>query len=148
MPHRSEDNAKGVIFNDFPKVNPVYANEALLEKYSKFMAVKNDVSKALEFARSEKTIGKSLEAAIEIKTDAEHAALLRSFTDLKTLFIVSEANVVDDLSSDDAFRGEVANVKVKVAEGSKCERCWTVSKTVGTNAKYPTVCLRCAERLE
>ena len=148
MPHRSTDQKEGVIFNDFPKVEAEYLNDALLEKYAKFLTVKNDVAKALELARSEKTIGKSLEAAVQIKTSPEYEELLRSFDDLESLFIVSKVELSNDLSADHTFCGEVASVKVNVAEGEKCERCWTVSKTVGSNAKYPTVCLRCAERLE
>ncbi|MCW8835367.1 MAG: hypothetical protein OQJ99_03240, partial [Rhodospirillales bacterium] len=36
-------------------------------------------------------------------------------------------------------------VKVALADGVKCERCWKVLDTVGTVAGHETVCPRCAE---
>jgi len=32
-----------------------------------------------------------------------------------------------------------------MASGSKCERCWMISESVGKNEKHPTLCDRCAE---
>ena len=37
---------------------------------------------------------------------------------------------------------------VEKADGEKCERCWTISETVGTSEKHPTLCKRCAEVVE
>jgi len=39
-------------------------------------------------------------------------------------------------------------VAVKHASGEKCERCWAVSPEVGTDAKHPTLCRRCADAVE
>jgi len=39
-------------------------------------------------------------------------------------------------------------VQAKPAKGSKCERCWRFTEDVGDDARYPTVCLRCADALE
>ena len=39
-------------------------------------------------------------------------------------------------------------VKVSVAEGEKCERCWMKTATVGSHPAHPTLCARCAETLE
>jgi len=48
--------------------------------------------------------------------------------------------------------GEVSKgafyVQAKPAAGSKCERCWRFTEDVGNDARYPTVCLRCADALE
>ena len=38
-------------------------------------------------------------------------------------------------------------VKVEVAEGEKCERCWKYSTEVGENHEHPTLCHRCAEAI-
>ncbi|MBW7458433.1 hypothetical protein K0U00_30775 [Paenibacillus sepulcri] len=35
-------------------------------------------------------------------------------------------------------------MKVIVAEGEKCERCWNVTPLVGLDADHPTLCPRCA----
>ena len=48
--------------------------------------------------------------------------------------------------------GQVAKgafyVQAKPAKGSKCERCWRFTEDVGNDARYPTVCLRCADALQ
>ena len=36
-------------------------------------------------------------------------------------------------------------MKVDVAEGEKCERCWMYSTTVGEDKENPTICHRCSE---
>jgi isoleucyl-tRNA synthetase len=34
-------------------------------------------------------------------------------------------------------------VKVAIAAGEKCARCWRVLPEVGQSAAHPTLCLRC-----
>ena len=36
-------------------------------------------------------------------------------------------------------------IAVGRAAGEKCLRCWKQSQSVGTNAKHPALCARCAE---
>ncbi len=38
-------------------------------------------------------------------------------------------------------------VRAEVAGGAKCERCWRVVPDVGADARWPSVCARCAEAL-
>ena len=47
---------------DMPKV--VEVDQALLDKWNQFMALRDDVNRALEVARNNKVIGKSLEAKL------------------------------------------------------------------------------------
>jgi isoleucyl-tRNA synthetase len=94
--------------------------------------------KALEEARSEKKIGKSLEASVAITTKADYEFLKSIENDLAEIFIVSCVSVSE---------GE-DNITIAAAEGEKCERCWTVSKSVGTVSAHPTICARCAANLE
>ncbi|MCG3056258.1 hypothetical protein KZ287_29250, partial [Escherichia coli] len=44
-----------------------------------------------------------------------------------------------------AQRFEHAAIVVTPAEGEKCERCWTVTTTVGSDSAHPTLCARCAD---
>ncbi len=39
-------------------------------------------------------------------------------------------------------------VKVEVADGKKCERCWMYSTTVGEDKENPNICHRCSEALK
>ena len=40
------------------------------------------------------------------------------------------------------------DIKVEVADGEKCERCWMYSTTVGEDKENPTICSRCSEALK
>ena len=35
-------------------------------------------------------------------------------------------------------------LRLRKAEGEKCERCWMLFETVGDSNEYPTLCKRCA----
>ena len=61
---------------------------------------------------------------------------------LNDLFIVSSAKIVDKLSGDTFSLDGINNTKVKVkkSDGSKCERCWVISKEVNNNQN---LCNRC-----
>jgi isoleucyl-tRNA synthetase len=56
------------------------------------------------------------------------------------------SSVVLTDTSDNAMETTVG-ILAKVATGTKCERCWRYTGDVGNEAKYPTVCLRCADAL-
>src|SRR5690625_7888497 len=74
LPHTAEEvwefipgtKAEYVQLTDIPESVTVYDDVATQEKWEQFMAIRNDVLKALEEARDEKIIGKSLEAQVTI----------------------------------------------------------------------------------
>ena len=82
-------------FSDMPKV--VEVDQALLDKWNQFMALRDDVNRALEVARNNKVIGKSLEAKVVIGNNDNFkvAEFLQQFEDLQQLFIVSQVEVSD-----------------------------------------------------
>ncbi|MDU3537411.1 MAG: isoleucine--tRNA ligase, partial [Staphylococcus aureus] len=63
-PHVKEES---VHLADMPKV--VEVDQALLDKWRTFMNLRDDVNRALETARNEKVIGKSLEAKVTIASN-------------------------------------------------------------------------------
>ncbi|WP_416826925.1 isoleucine--tRNA ligase [Ectobacillus polymachus] len=138
---------ESVQLTNMPEPIAIENSEKLLEKWDAFMLLRNDVLKALETARNEKVIGKSLNASITLYPTKEMQSLLGSIKeDLKQLFIVSEFRVdgtIEDAPAS-AQRLEHTAVVVKQAEGETCERCWVVSSTVGHNHEHPTLCERCA----
>ena len=149
MPHKAGDNPEGVIFNDMPKVEEAWKDDELEAKWERILAVKSDVSKALELARREKTIGKSLDARVEIFAAGEPYKFVSEIPELATILIVSEAVVTE--GEGEGIKGENEpgiTVKVSVAEGEKCERCWVKTTTVGSDPEHPTLCHRCAETLK
>ncbi|WP_300412095.1 isoleucine--tRNA ligase [uncultured Oscillibacter sp.] len=135
MAHREGDDARNVLFNDMHKPFADYAlDAAAMERWAVIEALRDKVNAALEAARAEKKIGKSLEAAVTVTVPEENAWLAET-PELADLLIVSQAAVKTG--------GETA-VEVRKAEGGKCERCWKVLPAVGSDPEHPTLCPRCA----
>ncbi|MDT4041547.1 isoleucine--tRNA ligase, partial [Staphylococcus aureus] len=126
-PHVKEES---VHLADMPKV--VEVDQALLDKWRTFMNLRDDVNRALETARNEKVIGKSLEAKVTIASNDKFNAseFLTSFDALHQLFIVSQVKVVDKLD-DQATAYEHGDIVIEHADGEKCERCWNYSEDLG-----------------
>ncbi|WP_079709379.1 isoleucine--tRNA ligase [Paraliobacillus ryukyuensis] len=132
-----------VQLTDMPVARDLENQEQLQEKWDMFMKVRNDVLKALEEARAEKVIGKSLEAKLVLAaTDAKTKEVLENISDLHQLFIVSEVVLQDDVANAKSY--DYVTVKVEKHEGERCERCWVASNTVGEDHDHPTLCTRCA----
>ncbi|MBE0596513.1 MAG: isoleucine--tRNA ligase, partial [Desulfuromonadales bacterium] len=134
----------------FPRFEAQLFDPELEARYEKLLAVRSEVSKALELARADKTIGHSLDARVQIEAPAgEWRQLLESYRhQLATLFIVSQAELAENLT--EAVAGEeIKGLKVRVekAAGDKCERCWNYSETVGQSDEHPSVCTRCRQAL-
>ncbi len=120
----------------------VEKDEALKSKYDRFMKLRDHVLKALEDARNEKVIGKSLTAKVTLKPKNEETrALLESMHDLERLLIVSQVEISDEKEA--AYDFETLGIDVTKAEGETCARCWQVT-TVDTD----TLCKRCAAVLK
>jgi len=112
------------------------------EDWAKLLAVRDQVLKALEEARNQKQIGKSLEAQVKVTaSDRFYPVLERYQSDLRYAFIVSQVDLERGPSRNGA--GDLA-VEVEKAAGKECERCWNYSTLVGEDPKYPTLCERCA----
>lgn len=139
---------ESVQLTDMPEPKEMPEAEALKEKWTKFMKLRDDVLKALEEARNEKVIGKSLTAKVTLYADEETKALLKSIEeDVKQLLIISGFEQGGSLADapEHALKFEHAAVVVEKAEGETCERCWIVSTDVGENDAHPTLCSRCAD---
>lgn len=130
----------------WPEIKEEYLDEALETKWDNFIGIRSEITKVLEVARREKTIGHSLDAKVELHAAGEALDILKSVEkDLATLLIVSQAVIMDDVEAGAAATGrEDLKVTVKPAEGTKCERCWIYSDEVGKDAEHPTLCPRCA----
>lgn len=142
MPHKAGDDVRNVVLNDFPTVSGEVDN-ALIERWEKIHAIRDDVKKALELARTEKIIGASLEGAVEVFAEGEQYTFLKSVEDiLATVFIVSKVTLHEGNGGE--HKGDSGiGVTVTHANGEKCERCWSYSETVGKDSEHPTLCERC-----
>ena len=144
------EREESVHLASFPRFETALLDAELEARYERLLAVRTDVSKALEMARGEKKIGHSLDARVLLEAPAgEWQQLLAEYRDqLATLFIVSQVELGADLAG--AVAGEeVAGLKVRVekAAGEKCERCWNYAETVGESGAHPGACRRCRQAL-
>lgn len=141
LPHTDKDNAESVMLNDWPETKAEFENEALDQKWSEILGVRDSVLKALEEARNKKLIGQSLQAKVVIKVGGDVLKLLKENLDiLPTVFITSQVELAENSNSE-------VEVEVITADGEKCERCWIYSETVGNNHDHPTLCDRCSTTL-
>ncbi|MBS4172444.1 isoleucine--tRNA ligase [Bacillus sp. FJAT-49736] len=140
-----------VQLTDMPEPKEFNNAKELEEKWDKFLKLRDDVLKALEEARNEKVIGKSLSAKITLYVNQDTKELLDSISEnMKQLFIVSGYEVAGayEQAPNNAVKLENAAIVVEKAEGETCERCWVVTPEVGQDEKHPTLCLRCASVVE
>lgn len=149
MPHTQSDNTESVSFNEMPRPVAEYEDSALDEKYEQLIALRGDVAKILEEARTAKIIGRSLDAKVQLSAEGKVYEFLKSVQpQLAELFIVSDVTVTEGKDANAAATDFGAAVKVTSADGEKCERCWVYSPSVGEDAGHPTLCSRCAAIME
>lgn len=143
MPKRAEDS---VHLASFPEFHPEWKDDALVERWARIMAVRSDVSKALEQARVQKTIGHSLDAAVTLAAEPELLAFLKEYAgELATVFIVSKVELAEGIAGDCYEAEGVKGLKIAVsaAPGEKCERCWHYDEQIGGDTEHPTLCPKC-----
>jgi isoleucyl-tRNA synthetase len=151
--HLPAKGSASVHMEVFPDPDPALKDEALNRRWQKILAMRSDVSRALEAARREKIIGHPLDARVRLRLPPE---LQEEFAGqeelLRTVFIVSAVECTDDAARlSEPLAGEAVPgllVGVTPVDAPKCERCWVRSPTVGDAAEHPTVCGRCVRVLE
>ncbi|AGB40823.1 isoleucyl-tRNA synthetase [Halobacteroides halobius DSM 5150] len=142
--------AKSIFLTDWPEVNEEYLNDELAEKWSKFLEIRKDISKAIELAREEKVVGHSLDAAVKLYPTEDQHQLLDHFGNLAELLIVSDLTLATpnaEANEENLYTGQNTDIKVAVtqAPGEKCDRCWNYSPTVGQNEEHSDICAECLE---
>ena len=145
---RVEDS---VFFTEFPAVDDIPEDGKFDATWSRLLEIRSEITRVLETARREKVIGLSLDAEVLVQASGETAAFLEDkWEQLQELCIVSSLKHVGDIDVADGTRVTeaegIAGMKIGVrqAPGVKCERCWTISTTVGQDSEHPAACQRCA----
>lgn len=105
VPHTSEEiwtyleqEEAYAYLTEMPSADVIPDAAEILDFWSAFLEFRTGVHKALEMARDEKVIGKSLEASVMVYPDEAVKVLLASVAeteDVATLLIVSELIVSD-----------------------------------------------------
>ena len=145
LPKSSDHNPEACVFNEMPKGKAGDETAEFMAKWERIRKIRDEVNKALENARNQKIIGKSLEAQVTLKADGElYAFLKENEAVLEPVFIVSKVVLEQGAAAQTTAETEGLEVTVSKAHGEKCERCWAYSDTVGKDEKHPTLCARCA----
>jgi isoleucyl-tRNA synthetase len=146
MPHHKGVDTDSVMFNPMPETRAEYVfDEKAALRWERLLKLRDDVNKALELARTEKLVGKSLDADITLYfKDAGILEELSRF-DLRKLFIVSKVTMT--VGEGEGHRGEFENVVVSVrpSQAKKCARCWTHDENVGSDTGHSELCPRCTQ---
>ncbi|MBO0959186.1 isoleucine--tRNA ligase [Neobacillus sp. MM2021_6] len=139
---------ESVQLTDLPEYQELADSDVLEEKWTAFMKLRNDVLKALEEARNQKVIGKSLTAKVTLYVTDKSKTLLDTIEEnLNQLFIVSGFEVAGayDQAPENALKLDTAAIVITKAEGETCDRCWIVTPEVGQDPEHKTLCPRCAD---
>ena len=152
MPHAKSDVRESVFLNQMPSFDEALCFPEITERWNKQFALRDDVMKALELARAEKLIGKSLDAKLTIYTeDEEIYKLLVGFgEELSTVYIVSGATALLEKTPEGVFSETVSGIGVKVenADGEKCGRCWSYSTEGTHDEEGGFLCAKCKAIIE
>lgn len=152
MNHAAADNAKSVFLNDLPEYDKALDFADICGKYESLFEHRDGVMKALELARAEKIIGKSLEADVTVYAPegSEAMKLFREFAPiLPTVFIVSKVELSSENAPEGAYIDEENGIAVRVAvsEGEKCVRCWMQKDDCTVDEDGQHLCARCRKAL-
>jgi isoleucyl-tRNA synthetase len=145
---------KSVHQNLFPDVSQFHFKDDLVGKWEMLVALKGEVSKALELCRQEKVIGHSLDAVVQLVLPENiRKALGDDFEDdLQFIFIVSEVEVVGSLeNATGVYKSEALEgleVLPKRMGGKKCERCWNYFLEPAKATEHANICPRCVKNLQ
>ena len=145
MPHREGDDARNILLNQMPESYATYIlDDATMEKWATVMKLRLDVNGVLELARTDKRIGKALEAHVSLQT--EDAELKKACESLNLAEICIVSSCAWEAVAEGATTGVGENlpqltVGVTEARGDKCPRCWMHSEKAGAEG----LCPRCTK---
>ena len=146
--HRPEgvfDDAQSIHLREFPKVDEAWKAEALADKWSQIISVRDGVLAEIEPMRANKTIRSSLEAYLKLGLLDDEIAQGFKNIDWAEICIVSDFVYMEDIPKKSGFfDGE--RILIEKAEGEKCERCWKVLPEVTVESGH--LCNRCSDAVD
>ena len=140
---RYQDNSTSILSQIITEKDFTYSYSNLEKSFDELKRVRKSVTAALEIKRNEKLIGSSLQAKAIIYIPSEIKQIL-STLDLAEMCIVSGVEIKDiaeKTPSSMNFEEEDIFVDISLAEGDKCQRCWTILPEVKDNQDH--LCSRC-----
>ena len=108
------------------------------------------IRKQMEEMRSNKTIGSSLDAEVDLYCDDKtYSALSQLGDELRFVFITSYARIhpLKDKTTTCIEASKGVFIEVSKSEHEKCVRCWHHREDVGQNTEHEELCGRCVENV-
>ena len=118
-------------------------NKKLANKWNFIKDVRRVITGALEIKRSEKIIGSSLQANVNLYVSPEKKEILNDI-DIAEIGIVSSFSLNTSDIPSTAFKIDTINdvgVEIDLAKGKKCARCWKMLPEVLDK----DICKRCKD---
>lgn len=145
------------------KLEEQWKKPELAESWTTLRSIRTEVNKVLEQARTQKTIGASLDAKVLLYVgDSTLRQRLEALNpqdslsgdrvdELRYLFLASQVDVLESpdaiQKADYSLESDKVSVGVVKADGEKCDRCWNYSVYVGESTEHPLLCDRCIPAL-
>ncbi len=131
-------DAESVHLQGFPEIPEGWHDPALAARWALIREARRELTGGIEVLRGAGEIGSSLQASVEFGLPPQYRDLLDA-ADWQDLAIVSALTMSES---------DTIQVRVNVAPGGKCARCWRVLTEVGTVAAHPALCLRCTDAVD
>ena len=133
------EEKESVFLSNWPKEVEDFLDKSLLKDLERLLLLRDKVNKALEIKRQEGLIRASLEAELDIYLPKEDLDFFKGLDiTWREFFIVSKVN----------FSEGKERIIVEKAKGQKCQRCWCIDESVGTDTEFPDLCRRCIKFLK
>ncbi len=150
IPHTAEEvwdvlpagpsRVASVHLSDWPTPDPAWDDEATEALFQELLEVRELVFReATEPMRKEKAIGSNQEASVVVTAPPEVADRLAPHADLLAMLCI-----VSEVAVERGPEGAEWSARAVKSSHPKCERCWNLRPTVGSDPDHPTLCDRCA----
>jgi isoleucyl-tRNA synthetase len=141
VPGRREESVHIAVFPEREQLT-AFVDAGLIDRWTRLLAIREQVLAKVEPLRKDKVIGSSLQARVVLEAPAAGFALLDRYREqLPMLFIVSDVDVKKS-------EGDELQVTIERAGGVKCERCWRYVPSVSADPAWAGICARCQDALQ
>jgi Isoleucyl-tRNA synthetase (EC 6.1.1.5) len=142
-----EESSESVFLQDwYQGLNAGYENDSI----ETARQINPAIRKQMEGMRSDKIIGSSLDAEIDVYcSDEIYQSLSKLGDELRFVFITSYARIhpISEQTDGCIEAGAGVMIKVSKSEHEKCVRCWHHRADVASHDEHPELCGRCVENI-
>ncbi|MFM1802370.1 MAG: hypothetical protein RJA81_1722 [Planctomycetota bacterium] len=160
MPHTTDETweflpeyltcGASVHLADWPSVNEEFEfSSDEVDQWNRRLGLREEILKQLENLRSAKQIGSSQQSKVTLFTENVELRswLEQNLLEIQSLTMTSEVvidRIEQDCHSARSSRWPDLLISATTSSHAKCERCWNLRSSVGSDQDYPTLCSRCA----